>query len=200
MTKLWQMSSLVLLAVIAASCGEAAAPTKPTPVQVPSVQTIQADGTGYLIINVGSNSILLSVSSAGVTQLPATVVNVGPTPTPGPNPPPQPSPLSARGILFRDAALKATADQSRAATAQKLAFGYLNTVTRPYADADAMKADVGKVGDDSIPIAAAPAWVPFRIELAAQWDRLRQVPSSTVADYQALLRDASAGLTASYTP
>lgn len=209
MTRIFQLIVAVCLVAIASGSCSATPPTGirtgvapefRTPVQVPS-KPIATDGVGYLIINVGGNSILFAINGTTVTQLPATVVNLnGPGPAPQPNPPLPTPPLLPRATLFRDAALKATADPSRVATAQKLAFGYLNLVTWPYADADSLKVDVGNVGDSSIPIGAAPAWVPFRIEMAAQWDRLRQIPSSTVADYQALLRDASAGLTASYTP
>jgi hypothetical protein len=199
MTRLYQ--AIVAVCAVAIASGSCGAPpvVKLTPVQVPNVELTKAESQDFLFVDESSSPPkYYMVPASAMVQITRVVRLNGPTPTP--NPPPQPTPLSARAILFKDAANKATADAARADTARKLAFGYMNSVIRPYPDADSLKLDVGKVGDESIPPAVAKSWEPFRIEMAVQWDRLRQVSTSTVADYQNLLRDASAGLNASYTP
>lgn len=201
MTKLCQIISLILLAIIAvSSCGEAAAPVKLTPVQVPTIVTA-ADGASYLILNVSGTSILLSVGPSGVAQIPATVVNVnGPSPAPGPTPTPQPVPLSPRAILLRDAAAKATVDPLRSVTAQKLAEGYLTIASRDYTNLDTMAADAKAVADGAIAPGYVEAWKPFRTALANEWNNIIRQPTTGNTAYAALLRDAAAGLTTPITP
>ncbi len=199
MTKLFQVVVAACAIAIAASCGQTAGPSpaKLTPVQVPPA--IQADGTAYLLINVGTTPILLAVNGASVTQLPVTVVNVnGPGPTPQPNPTPtptpQPTPLTPRQALFRDAANQATVDPMRASNARVLAQGYL---VASQSDSQEKMAKAAKdMADSVIPQGYAEAWKPFRDALSNEWNALVRLPSTT-GDYASLLRDAAAGLNAS---
>lgn len=202
MTRLYQLIvAACAVAIASGSCGAPPPVVRLTPVQVPSVPAIQADGQDYVIFNFNGSSYLFVKTASGTSPLPATVVNVsGPTPPPlPPNPPPlpPPSPLTARQILLRDAALKANADPARFATAQKLAAGYTGIYGTMYDTVESLAVAVHGINEATMPNDFAKSWQPFRDALTTEFNAQAKV--GLPACYQ-VIQDASKGLTASITP
>ncbi len=208
MTRLYQFIVAGSLLALAANSCHAAPPYVPklSPVQVPPNTTpviLQFEGDRVIafadVANPAKN--LAFVKSGGTWLLiegesVQLFITNGPSPTPGPGPqPPGPTPLNPRGAKYRDLAAVA-ADATRAATAQKLAAGYLAVANGSYADSAAMAAATSAAAIAAIPSNAVAGWQSFRSTLSEDWNGLLRLPS-TNADFASLLRDAAAGLTAS---
>lgn len=126
-----------------------------------------------------------------------------PSPTPRPNPQPVPTVLTPQQEAFKAAALKASTDPDRQATAQNLAAAF---------EVVAQKIDSGDLASrETIALAvkltingllrgktqpATEAWEPLREAIGNQFDALAQAGGSHV-DYADCLTDVCIGLRAS---
>jgi len=185
------------------SCQAAPPPSKPSPSQTPPivrpVYVVAANGFVLVDPSESTATVLIKESDGGYSLVENLPVYKVYAPSPGPSPPgpqpPGPTPLNARGAKYRDLALVA-ADATRAATAQKLAAGYLAVANGSYPDNTAMATATAAAAANAIPSNAVSGWQSFRGTLTEDWKDLLRLPS-TNADFASLLRDAAAGLTAS---
>lgn len=142
--------------------------------------------------------VLNADGTATLTPIRVIVVDANPQPTPVPDPTP---PLTIRGIAFRDAALKATADKGRDQTAVALAMLY-SEIAKKTRTGEVPLADLGPViatGQDRVlSILGAPpeAWKPVKDVMTKELTpALQEGPESCAKCLEA----AAAGLEASVT-
>ncbi len=197
--------AILLLVVTGSAC--AAPPPVKAPEQAP-VAPRQAIAGDLILLDRNHVFWVVAEDAAGnpiwvkAPQQYAHVIVLGGPPTPlppppGPLPPPVPL-LTQRAIDIRDAALKATADHNRAATASDLSAAYSSIAALIHSGSLAgsnISSAVTSQTDAAIQKRQAPpvAWQPMRKVLADQWNALLQEGRPDVA-FATLLEEARDGL------